>query len=138
MDRRLLLAWAFVPVAFYAYACGGDDETAPPIDVDSGTSSSGGSSGAPSSSSGGSSGTPQPDSGDPDTGSPACGKPLIEDAGGADGGAVVSSDAGEVKLIVTTNGNFLDGPQYSEIFDAGTLVYSEVFSQRIMRVPAAG
>lgn len=140
MDRRLLLAWAFVPVAaFVAYACGGDDETAPPGDIDGGSTSSGGSSGAPSSSSGGSSGTPQPDSGDPDTGAPICpANPLVDDAGGADGGAVVSSDAGEVKLIVTANGNFLDGPQYSEIFDAGTLVYSEVFSQRIMRVPAAG
>jgi gluconolactonase len=50
----------------------------------------------------------------------------------------VSSDGGTVKLIVTANGNFLDGPQYSDLFDGGALVYSEVFSQRIMRVPPGG
>lgn len=140
MDRRLLLAWAFVPVAFYAYACGGDDEAPPPTDP--GTSSSGGStsSGQTSSSSGGgSSSGGQTDSGDPDTGAPLCvGNPLVEDAGTGDGGAVVSADGGAVKLIVTANANFLDGPQYTDLLDGGALVYSEVFSQRIMRVSPEG
>lgn len=80
------------------------------------------------------------DSGDAsDTGAPLCvGNPLVEDAGAADGGAVVSADGGAVKLIVTANTNFLDGPQYTDLFDGGALVYSEVFEQRIMRVSADG
>jgi sugar lactone lactonase YvrE len=137
MDRRLLLALAFVPVAFYAWACGGDDE-APPAEPSS--SSSGGSSSGETSSSGGSSSGGQTDSGDPDTGPPpVCpGNPLAEDAGTGDAGAVVSSDAGLVKLIVTANTNFLDGPVYSDLFDGGALVYSEVFTQRIMRVAPTG
>jgi gluconolactonase len=66
------------------------------------------------------------------------GNPLAEDAGTGDAGAVVSSDAGLVKLIVTANTNFLDGPVYSDLFDGGALVYSEVFTQRIMRVAPTG
>lgn len=136
MDRRLLLGLAFVPVAFYAWACGGDDE-APPVEPGP-SSSSGGSSGGTSTS--GSSSGGQPDGSDPDTGPPpVCpGNPLAEDAGTGDAGAVVSSDAGAVKLIVTANTNFLDGPVYSDLFDGGALVYSEVFGQRIMRVAPTG
>ena len=137
MDRRLLLPLCIVPVAFYVYACGGDDETAPPPDNSS--SSSGGSSSGDTSSSGNTSSSGgQTDSGDPDTGAPACGNPLVDDAGGGDGGATVSSDGGLVKLIVTANTNFLDGPTYSDLFPGGALVYSEVFTKRLMRVPAAG
>src|SRR5262245_41813887 len=138
MDRRLLLAWAFVPVAFYAYACGGDDDGAPP---DNSSSSSGASSGA---SSGTSSSGGALDGGDQDSGNPlACiGNPLLEDAGTAEGGAVVSADAGAVQQIVIVADSFFDGPQYTELFgDAGQLVYSEVFGPnqpRIMRVSPDG
>lgn len=138
MDRRLLLGMAFVPVAFYAWACGGDDE-APAAPPDNTSSSSGGSSSGSTTSSSGntSSSGGQSDGGDPDTGPPACpGNPLAEDAGG-DGGASISSDGG-VKLIVTANGNFLDGPVYSDLVAGGSLVYSEVFAQRLMRVPPGG
>lgn len=138
MDRRLLLPFAFAPVVFYVYACGGDDEAPPPPDTSS-SSSGGSSSGNTSSSSGNTSSSGgQNDSGDPDTGAPACGNPLVDDAGGADGGATVSSDGGLVKLIVTANTNFLDGPTYSDLFPGGALVYSEVFTKRLMRVPAGG
>jgi gluconolactonase len=138
MDRRLLLALAFVPVAFYAWACGGDDEQPPP-DPGPSSSSGAGSSGETSSSGNTSSSGGQADSGDPDTGASVCpGNPLSEDAGSGDGGAVVSSDAGTVKLIVTTAANFLDGPHFTDLFDGGALVYSEVFSQRIMRVAPTG
>src|SRR6188768_995281 len=105
MDRRLLLPLAFIPVAFYAYACGGDDEATPPPDNNT-SSSGGGSSGETSSSGNTSSSGGQGDSGDPDTGVSACpGNPLVDNA---DGGATVSSDGGLVKLIVTANTNFLD------------------------------
>lgn len=141
MDRRLLLAWAFVPLAFYAYACGGDDEAAP-VDPDAGTSSSGGSSGETSSSGNTSSSGGQTDSGDPDTGPLGCvGNPLSEDGGGAtgDAGIVVSSDAGAVKLIVTAAApSFLDGPQFTDLIDGGALVYSEVFTPRVVRVAPNG
>jgi gluconolactonase len=138
MDRRLLLAVAFVPVAFYAWACGGDDEQ-PPADPGPSSSSGGSSSGDTSSSGNTSSSGGQGDSGDPDGGAVVCpGNPLSEDAGTGDGGAVVSSDAGAVTLIVTANANFLDGPVYSDLFDGGALVYSEVFNQRIMRVAPTG
>lgn len=145
MDRRLLLAWAFVPVAFYAYACSSDDEATPPAEQDGGASSSGGSSGGGSSGNASSSGG-QNDGGDPDGGNPltCIGNPLAEDAGTGDAGAFLSSDGGPLTLLVNTgtaNQNFLDGPQYTDLLDGGALVYSEVYGAvrpRIVAIAASG
>jgi sugar lactone lactonase YvrE len=142
MNRRLALVWVAAPLALYAWACSSDDSP-PASDPDAGATSSTSSS----SSSGGSSSGDPADAGEEagdDAGNPltCVGNPLTEDGGTPDGGVVLSADAGPALLrtAVATLDTFVDGPVYTDIYQGGALVYSEVFGigHRVMRVGPDG
>jgi sugar lactone lactonase YvrE len=136
--RRLGFFVAALPLAFYVYACSSDDtggEETPDggvvdgnTDFDTGTNP------------GIDSGNPDPDAGGDaggDGAAPACvGNPLLGAAASTpDGGVAV--EAGALRTLTGPVNQFNDGPQWIDQFGGG-LVYTEVFTKRVVRIGPDG
>lgn len=126
MSVRRLGIFTLFPLAFIAYACSDDPDPTTSGPEDAGTNTP-----LPPPGTGGDGGSGT-DGGDAAV-ETCSGNPLAD----ADAGVVVNPDGGALTAIA--NGRFLDGPQWiDDGADGGSIVYSEVDTQTIVRNAIGG
>ncbi len=123
MKIRVSLVSLLVPASLYAFAaCADDPETKPTIAIDGAVADRIGA----------------VDAADEDATPTVCpGNPLTTDGTTPTGGATVAATPPVVRPLLTQDVDWFDGPVYTDLF-GGALVFSQVFSQRIVRTGPDG